>query len=78
MMVKHKQAKPYSLGAIQAQGNAYCKRPLTLPSLESKRRFDIETFNHECPRCKKQEKHCDLCGGRTWFIVEEVLTIQKE
>lgn len=65
---KKKTAHAYSLGTAQAQGNAYCKRPITLPSLESKRRFDIETFKHECPQCRKQEKYCNLCGG----TIEEV------
>ena len=69
---KKKTAHPYTLGTAQAQGNVYNKRPVTMPSLESKRRLDVETFRNECPRCQKQKIDCDLCGGRTWFTVEEV------
>lgn len=71
---RNKTAHAYSLGTAQAQGNAYNKRPLTLPSIESKRHFDIETFKDECPRCQKQKIDCDLCGGRTCFTIEEILT----
>ena len=74
---KSRTAHAYSLGTAQAQGNAYCKRPMTLPSLESKRRLDVETFKNECPRCQKQKIDCDLCGGRAWFMVEEILTTEE-
>ncbi len=75
-MANYKNKLTFSLGAAQSHQQTQRKQSITLPSLDSKRRLDMETFRYDCPRCQKQNRNCDLCGGRTWFMVEEVLTTE--